>query len=77
MQHVQHHLDLGDHFVPKLERTGWVDGGECRDHVVLDCFDSGLGGIDAMIVRLDELNVDLLFFVEILYHTRTVDVHDM
>ena len=45
--------------------------------MVLDRFDSGLGGIDAMIVQLDDLNVDLLFFVEILYHTRTVDVHDM
>ena len=45
--------------------------------MVLDCFDGELGCVDAMIMRLDELNVDLLFFDECLYRARTLVIHDM
>ena len=45
--------------------------------MVLYCLDGGLGSVDAMVVRLDDLNVDLFFFYNFFDRTRTLVVHNI
>ena len=42
---------------PKSEQASWINCWECRNCVVLCCFDGRRGCVDAMIVRLIKLNV--------------------
>ena len=61
-QYIQRVLDLWDDLVPQLEWVSCVDHGEHGNCVVFSCLDCRLGIVEAMIVRLDKLDVGFIFF---------------
>ena len=60
-QHVEGHFDLGEELAPQLKWAVGAHGDEADHEVILCCLDGRLGGIDSVVVRLDQLDPSFFF----------------
>ena len=57
---------MGDELVPQSEQAGHIDRRECHTCVVFCCLVGMLGGVDTMVVLLNELDLGFYFLTEYL-----------
>ncbi len=57
-QHIYGEFNLWEKLIPKLEGAKHINGGKGSDEVFLESGDGAFCGIDLMVVRGDELDVD-------------------
>ena len=53
-------MHLRKETIPYLQWAVWIKRRQASDHMILGCLHGRLGGIHAMIVRFDELNIGAL-----------------
>ena len=63
--------------VPQLERELGICGAEATDKMIFECLNCAFGGIDTMIIRVDELDFSMVFVHEVFYRGHGLIVGDV